>query len=127
MRERENTHEHTCTSEMRDKVTDRQIGKEEGRGGVGGGAALQAMQRASSSSCCGFGSTWRFPSIQYGLHAILPWSAAVWTVCVGCVGKVYSRKLRRRLLQHCDHAVLPCRKCRRLGMLEIGGKGDCNH
>ena len=30
---------------------------------------LQAIQTGSSSSCCGFGSTWRFPSIRYGLHA----------------------------------------------------------
>ena len=80
------------------------------------------MQTASSSSCCGFSRTWRFPSIQYGLHAILPWSAAVWTVCVGYVGKLYSRKLHGRLLQRCDRAVLPCRKRQRLGMLEIGGE-----
>ena len=85
-------------------------------------AALQATQTASSSSCCGFGNTWRFPSIQYGLHVILPWSVAVWTVCVGCVGKFYSRKLRGRLLQYCDCAVLPCQKRRSLSMLEIGGE-----
>ena len=76
-------------------------------------AVLQAMQTASSSSCCGFGSIWRFPSIQYSLHAKLPWSAAVWAVCVGCVDKVYGRKLGRQLLQHCDR--------------EIGGKGDCSN
>ena len=90
-------------------------------------AVLQAMQTASSSSCCGFVSAWRFPFIQNGLHTPLSWSAAVWVVCVGCVGKVYSRKQRGQLLQHLYHCVLPCRKRRRLGMLEIRGKGDCNN
>ena len=90
-------------------------------------AALQAMQTASSNSCCGFSSTWCFPSIQYGLHAILPWSVGMWAVYVSCVGKVYGRKLCGQLLQHCDHAVLHCQNCQLLGMLEIGGKGDCNN
>ena len=44
------------------------------------------------------------------LYCSGPWSAAVWAVCVGCVGKVYGRKRRGRLLQHWDCAVLHCPK-----------------
>ena len=71
-------------------------------------AALQAMQTASSSSCCGCGSIWYFPSIQYGLHAILPGQRHCGQRVSRLLGRFYGRKLRGPLLQRCDRAVLPC-------------------
>ena len=66
------------------------------------------MQTASSSSCCGCGSIWRFPSIQYGLHAILPGQRHCGQRVSRLLGRFYGRKLRGPLLQRCDRAVLPC-------------------